>query len=156
MKDKTKTKVCTKCKQRKSVNGFTKVSKGSDKLRSHCKSCVAKNKREHYKNTKRSKHHYILKTYERMSNRVKGHHKNKRHLYLGLPICSREEFYRWAMDHEAFHKLWDEWKKAGMPMKLKPSIDRIIPESGYVLYNMDWLTHSENSRLGVISRWRSL
>jgi hypothetical protein len=156
MKDKTKTKVCTKCKQRKSIDLFRSRSDYPHKLHSWCKSCDIKRGRKYYRNTKNSKHQYILKTYERMSNRVKGHHKNKRHLYLGLPICSREEFYSWAMNHETFHKLWDEWKKAGMPMRLTPSIDRIIPESGYVLYNMDWLTHSENSRLGVISRWRSL
>jgi hypothetical protein len=153
---KIKTKICTKCKEKKLCSEFYKTGKNSDKLKPSCKSCVIKKRREYYRNTKNSKHQYILYTYNRMAQRVRGQNKTKRHLYLGLPICSRKEFYSWAMKHETFHKLWDEWKEAGMPSRLIPSIDRIIPESGYVLYNMDWLTHSENSRLGAISRWRSL
>lgn len=74
--------------------------------------------------------------------------KNKKHLYDGMEILKKEVFYRWALENPEFNKLYDEYKKSGFKMKLAPSIDREDSSVGYVISNMRFLTHSENSRLG--------
>ena len=97
-----------------------------------------------YERTKKGK---LMRTYRNMESRVSGILKKKAHLYEGLPILPREDFYRWSMASNAFHTLFDEWAASGYKCGDSPSIDRINPESGYVIDNMRWLTHRENSRL---------
>ncbi len=43
------TKICTKCKEKKTFDFFTKKSKIKDTLRSVCKECCKKSYREYYK-----------------------------------------------------------------------------------------------------------
>lgn len=76
----------------------------------------------------------------------------KFHLYKDKFLLSRELFYAWAMPHTKFHKLYIEWVDSGYDRKLCPSVDRIDSSKGYTLENMEWVTHSENSRRGSISR----
>lgn len=97
-----------------------------------------------YERTKKGK---LMRTYRNMESRVTGILKKKAHLYEGLPILPRDDFYRWSMASNAFHTLFDEWAGSGYKCGDSPSIDRIDPESGYVLGNMRWLTHRENSRI---------
>lgn len=96
-----------------------------------------------YERTKKGK---LMRTYRNMQSRVLGILKKKRHLYEGLPILSRSEFYLWANNSEEFHRLFDGWVASGYQCGDSPSVDRIDPTKGYVLGNMRWLTHRENSR----------
>ena len=56
----------------------------------------------------------------------------------------------WVGDHVWFSALdlqIGDWGGA-----LAPTVDRIDPERGYSFGNMEWVTHSENSRRG--GYWR--
>ncbi len=95
---------------------------------------------------------FLMRKYRNMESRVTGVQKLKAHLYIGLSLLPREDFYKWSIPHETFNKLWVSWVNSGYNRKLCPSIDRIDSSKGYNLENMEWVTHSENSRRGAISR----
>ena len=65
---------------------------------------------------------------------------------------NRDLFYEWSINNEHFNELYDNWVKSEYDRKLSPSIDRINSNDGYTLNNIRWITHSENSKLGSISR----
>ena len=98
-----------------------------------------------YERTKKGK---LVRTYRNMMSRVLGVLKTKTHLYLGLTILTREEFYNWSLQDEEFNLLYDNWVESGYNLKLSPSIDREDASKGYDLGNIRWVTHSENSRRG--------
>lgn len=89
---------------------------------------------------------FLMRMYRNMQSRVTGVQKKKAHLYKGKALLAREDFYAWAKSSKEFSKLFAEWKHKGYPRKLAPSVDRIDPLKGYILSNMEWVTHSENSR----------
>ncbi|TIN82735.1 MAG: hypothetical protein E5X94_00500 [Mesorhizobium sp.] len=97
-----------------------------------------------YERTKKGK---LMRTYRNMQSRVEGILKKKAHLYAGLPILPRDDFYRWAMASNAFHNLYDGWVASDYQCGESPSVDRIDAAEGYIIGNMRWLTHRENSRL---------
>ena len=98
------------------------------------------------KRYERTKNGKIMRIYRNMQSRVLGIVKQKAHLYAGLDILSRDDFYEWAKNSPEFDTLFDAWMDAGYPAKLAPSVDRVDPSRGYQLDNMEWVTHSENSR----------
>jgi hypothetical protein len=95
----------------------------------------------------------LVRTYRNMYTRVSGILKTKQHLYMGLEILSREDFYKWSLENKDYMALHKDWVDSGYDRKLSPSIDRINVSKGYVLENIRWVTHAENSRLGSVSRW---
>jgi len=103
----------------------------------------------HTKKYEKTKGGKLMRTYRNMYTRVSGILKTKAHLYEGLDILDKEDFYKWSLSDYAFNILFDDWVSSGYDKKLSPSIDRIDTNYGYVLDNMRWLTHSENSRLGA-------
>lgn len=103
-----------------------------------------------YERTKRGK---LMRCYRNMKSRVDGVQWMKAHLYLGKSLLPKEEFYEWAMSCNAFHRLYREWVESGYDRKLAPSVDRLDSSRGYEIDNMEWITHSENSRRGAISRF---
>jgi len=105
-----------------------------------------------YEKTKNGK---LMRTYRNMYSRVSGILKTKAHLYEGLDILSKEDFYEWSLASDTFNAMFDEWVSSGYDKKLSPSIDRKDTNCGYVLGNIRWLTHSENSRLGAASKGSS-
>lgn len=102
-----------------------------------------------YERTKKGK---LMRIYRNMLSRVTGVQRHKFHLYAGKTILDKREFYDWAMSSRTFHRLYDAWAESGFDRKLAPSVDRIDSSEGYELHNMEWVTHSENSRRGSISR----
>jgi hypothetical protein len=88
---------------------------------------------------------FLMRAYRNMESRVTGVQKKKAHLYAGLELMPRDEFYLWAHSSRLFWDLWRVWKQAGHPRKLTPSVNRKDPERGYVIDNIEWLTHSANS-----------
>lgn len=99
---------------------------------------------------------FLMRKYRNMESRVKGIQYLKSHLYKGLSLLSRKEFYDWALNSSDFKTLFTEWVKNGFDRKLCPTVDRINSAEGYELSNMRWITHSENSRLGNLSRYNKL
>ena len=94
---------------------------------------------------------FLMRTYRNMQSRVSGVQRKKAHLYLGLPLLPRNDFYAWAWDNQGFWRLYKRWAATDFDRKLTPSINRIDTNKGYVLGNMEWLTHSVNSSLGASS-----
>lgn len=94
---------------------------------------------------------YLMRTYRNMKSRVLGI--NKPHLYKGLGILSKEEFYAWSKRDTSFNELHLFWTKIGYDPESSPSIDRIDPTKGYILSNMRWITKYENSANGLKTRY---
>ncbi len=123
---------------------YKKYLTKEDKLKA-----LSRNNRKYYK-TKKGK---LMITYNNMNRRVRGY--VKPHLYKGLELLSRESFYKFSNESVEFNSLYDNWVNSGYDRKLSPSIDRRITSKGYTLDNMRWITHSENSKQGVINRHKT-
>lgn len=104
------------------------------------------------KKYEKTKHGKLMRAYRNMLSRVGGVQWRKSHLYAGKDILPKDEFYAWALSSAEFHALYDAWVESGYDRRLSPSVDRVDSHLGYVVGNMRWLTHSENSRLGAIAR----
>ncbi len=104
-----------------------------------------------YEKTKKG---FLVRVYRNMKSRVTGVQKKSFHLYKGLCLLDRETFYTWSLDNKHFHDLFKRWEQCGYQRKLAPSVDRINSRDGYHLANMEWVTQSENSRRGSISKRR--
>ncbi len=94
---------------------------------------------------------FLMRLYRNMMSRISGVQKEKYHLYRDKSILPREEFYFWALNHDEFHRLYSLWEENSYSRKSTPSINRVDPTKGYIIGNMEWLTHSDNSRLGGIN-----
>lgn len=95
---------------------------------------------------------FLMRTYRNMQSRVAGIQKKKAHLYKGLAILPRNDFYAWAWDNVDFWRLYKQWAATDFTdRRLTPSINRIDSEKGYTIDNIEWLTHSINSSLGGLS-----
>ena len=117
-----------------------------------CKECFNEWQREYRKRTsnkairayEKTAKGYLVRTYRNMLSRVKGILKKKAHLYEGLEILDKDEFYDWSLKSN-YSDLLKAYKDSEYDMKLAPSIDRRDPLKGYTLENIRWITHSENS-----------
>lgn len=94
---------------------------------------------------------FLMRLYRNMNSRVTGVQKKKSHLYIGKTILPREDFYKWANSSKKFWELFKNWEATKYDRKLTPTVNRIDSSLGYQLSNMEWLTHSENSRLGSLA-----
>jgi hypothetical protein len=102
-----------------------------------------------YEKTKKGK---LMRMYRNMLSRIDGVQKKKAHLYAGKQILTRDEFYEWALSSRRFHELFNAWEKSNYDRRLSPSVDRVNSSLGYTVENMEWVTHSENSRRGALSQ----
>lgn len=93
---------------------------------------------------------FLMRKYRNMMSRVTGIQYKKAHLYKGKEILAREEFYTWALSSPEFLKLFKTWEESEYDRKLCPTPDRVDSSLGYSISNMEWVTHSENSRRGAI------
>ena len=98
-----------------------------------------------YEKTKKG---FLMRLYRNMQSRINGVQKLKAHLYNGKHLIDRQTFYDWALNNETFDKLFNDYEISGYDRKLAPSVDRINSKFGYELNNMEFVTHSENSRRG--------
>lgn len=103
---------------------------------------------------------FLMRLYRNMKSRVTGVQRQKFYLYAGCYLLPKEEFYEWARASGEFHRLFTIWKLNGFPRTLTPSVDRVDSKRGYSLDNMEWVTHSENSRRGSLNKsygdWRAV
>ncbi len=97
---------------------------------------------------------FLMRMYRNMKSRITGVQAAKFHLYAGKSLLDKEEFYEWAKNSPKFWELYEAYKYDNYNRKLAPSVDRINSSLGYCVENMEWVTHSENSRRGAISEAR--
>lgn len=102
-----------------------------------------------YEKTKKG---FLMRLYRNMQSRVTGVQKRKFALYVGRPIMPREQFYEWALSSAKFHELFAAYEAAGYQRRLAPSADRLNPLHGYEIFNLEWVTHGENSRRSSLHR----
>ena len=95
---------------------------------------------------------FLVRLYRNMQSRVEGVQKEKHHLYKGKSLLDRNSFYEWALSSSIYRTLFLDWESSGYDRKLTPSVDRVDSSFGYEIPNMEWVTHSENSRRGSLSR----
>lgn len=153
-------KQCTVCNETKELDQFKKHSETKDGLHSYCKKCGAAKQRAyrhrvgniHSRAYEKTEKGYLMRSYRNMKSRVLGIVKKKAHLYVGKEIVSKDQFYQWALNNDTFKALFEAYKQSGYNIKYAPSVDRVDSTIGYRLDNMRWLTHSQNSLLGTLSR----
>lgn len=104
------------------------------------------------KRYEKTKGGFLMRMYRNMKSRINGIQKKKSHLYKGKELINKDEFYLLAKSNVEFNKLFEEWELSNYNRKLTPSADRINPKLGYTIDNIRFITHSENSRLGGLSR----
>lgn len=104
------------------------------------------------KKYEKTKNGFLMRLYRNMKSRITGVQKLKAHLYVGKCLLPKDDFYEWAKSNNDFHLLFDEYEKSKYDRKLAPTVDRIDSSLGYSLDNMRFITHSENSRLGGLSK----
>jgi hypothetical protein len=95
---------------------------------------------------------FLMRSYANMKARVTGVQKNRAHIYLGLSILPKEQFYAWAKSDAQFNKLFNAWERAGYDRTLSPSVDRIDNQRGYEPDNIRWVTQSRNSKFAAQAR----
>lgn len=100
----------------------------------------------------KTKSGFLVRLYRNMKSRIEGIQYLKAHLYQNKELLDKESFYSWANSQEAFHNLFDVWEHSRYDRKLTPSVDRKESSRGYTIDNMEWVTHSENSRRGSRNR----
>lgn len=105
------------------------------------------------KRYEKTKNGFLMRLYRNMESRVNGIQRKKHHLYRGKELFSREEFYFWAKSSAVFHEMFYQWEYSGYDRKMTPSVDRVNSGLGYSIGNVEWVTHSENSRRGNYSRY---
>lgn len=93
----------------------------------------------------KTKSGFLVRKYKAMKDRVNGVGTRNLHLYVGKNLLPKEEFYKWAMGDAAFHDLFSKWEASGYDRRITPSVDRIRSSDGYMIGNMQWLTHRDNS-----------
>ncbi len=98
---------------------------------------------------------YLKEKHYALMRRCEGFEVKKAHLYKGLDYLSFDEFVSWAINSSKYNKLHSDYVKSNYSNKIAPSIDRIDSNKGYTLDNIQWITHSENSRLGAINRHKN-
>lgn len=97
---------------------------------------------------------FLMRMYHNMKSRINGIQKKKHHLYKEKYLLPKEDFYKWAKSNNKFFELFSNYEASGYDQKLAPSVDRIDSAKGYEITNMEWVTHSENSRRGSNSMHR--
>lgn len=89
---------------------------------------------------------FLVRLYRNMKSRITGVQMAKFHLYEGKELLDKNDFYKWAKNSPKFYELFKEYEDSNYDRKLAPSVDRINSKLGYFIDNMEWVTHSENSR----------
>lgn len=101
----------------------------------------------------KTKNGFLMRLHRNIRSRVLGIQKAKSHLYAHIDnVVDRKDFYEWSLSSQKFHALFDEWVASGYDRKKTPSVDRVDPAGGYSFDNMEWVTHSENSRRSSVTR----
>lgn len=156
------TKQCTVCGQIKPLSEYPACREAPTGRLTYCRECKNAKQRlrralmqnDDTRRYEKTKHGFLMRLYRNMESRITGVQHQKHHLYAGKDLLPRDDFYAWAAASPEFHRLFAAWESAGYMRKFTPSVDRLKSGRGYEMSNMEWVTHSENSRRGSVSNHR--
>ncbi len=86
----------------------------------------------------------IRNAYYNMKRRINSKDFYRHKYYIGLELVDRDLFKRWCKDNKKLKKLHQIWEQNNYDQKYTPSIDRLNPNLGYTLDNIDWCSVSDN------------
>jgi hypothetical protein len=96
---------------------------------------------------------FLTLRYEGLKARVNSKNSAKSHLYYGKEIMPKQTFIDLYLTNDSFLALFKQWQESGFLLKLTPTPVRKDSKLGYIQSNIEWVTHSENSRRGSLSAW---
>lgn len=155
------TKKCNKCNEQKDISEFKTHTSTADRRSNFCRACTNEKQKKYRteisdvctKKYEKTKKGFLVRLYRNMQSRITGVQKQKFHLYKGLPLLGRDEFYAWALSSDDFNRLFSDYEKSGYDRKLAPSVDRMDSKLGYEIHNMQFITHLQNSAKATKERW---
>lgn len=153
-------KQCKKCLIFKNLDDFQYHPENKDRKNGKCKFCLNEEQRirRREKNNsytftyEKTYKGFLVRLYRNMRSRITGIQKKNFYLYEGKEILDKETFYNWALNNKMFYELFENYKKSNYDRKLAPSVDRVDSNLGYTIDNIEFVTLSENSRRGALSR----
>ena len=130
-------KICNTCGIEKSINQFKKAKSCKDGYMNKCKDCLAKDDL--------AKRRTIDGVIQQMYNSQIQASKKRGH---SLPQYTKEELKQWLFNDTDFVTKYNDWVNSNYNKNKKPSVDRINPNKGYTLDNIQLLTWENNKRKG--------
>lgn len=97
-------------------------------------------------NYRRSFKGMLSRMYEYMQRRVQGR-TDKAHIYEGLSLLSRTEFFNLALASKTLKRLYYDWKKSRFTLAKRPTPHRVDRTEGYDAQNIQFVTYSKNSAM---------
>lgn len=89
---------------------------------------------------------FLLKLHTNIKHRVNNpSDPKKRKHYKGLYLMCKYVFMQYETD-PTFVSLYETWIESGKQRRLVPTLDRLNPNLGYSLDNVEWVTLSVNSK----------
>jgi hypothetical protein len=128
-------KRCSHCKEIKTTDKFYKNKNYKDGFLNCCIVCHKEIQRKY----DFSKDGIISKVYSCQKN-------NSKRRGFEPPKYTKEEFKKWVLSQDIFHKLHEIWVNNNYQKRLKPSIDRIDDNYGYSLDNIQITIYQSNIR----------
>lgn len=138
--------ICTKCKENKTEEEFTRSSYSSTGYQSNCRKCVVFWQKQFYK----TKEGHISKAYTGAKQRAK-----QKKLAFNLTIAYLQEI---ATDVCPILDIPLKWGMGSGRSEDSPALDRIYPEKGYIIGNVCFISDRAN-RLkndGKLSEFKKL
>jgi hypothetical protein len=106
------------------------------------------------KNYELSKVQFLSNLYAHIKERVSNPEKSvSGRKYLGLPVCSKEDFLIFGLSDPTFHKMFATYRRFHGKRRYVPSIDRINSKKGYVIGNLQFLSIIDNSNKERGKKW---
>lgn len=109
------------------------------KAKQMCQNCWHKFKRKHNVNF------YLRTRYTELKQRCISNTKNCSKYYYGLKYCTLDEFLSKFLNNSEFLDLFTQWQQSNFVYSLAPSIDRIDKSKGYIIDNLQFITHGFNA-----------
>lgn len=72
-------------------------------------------------------------------------------------LCSRKDFLELALNSDDYQRLYSDWVASGYTYGLIPTVDRKDNTKGYLIDNIQFITHAENVSKGnkeTIRNWK--
>jgi hypothetical protein len=107
---------------------------------------VQYNRKAYYKNKVDPKG-YLRRLHYSLKQRCLGHIKHAQQ-YKGMEYLPIDQFLEFGLNSEIFLKMHQEYINSGWDRKLGPTVDRIDPNKGYTVDNIQFLTLSDNCSKG--------